>query len=69
MNNSTELNDLSFPEDLFCDEIRSGFFVSETMKHHWAASLKVLAEIDSICRKHNINWYADGGTLFSICKE
>lgn len=69
MNNNTKLSDLSFPDDYFCDEIRDGFFVSETMKHNWAASLKVLSEIDVICRRHNINWYADSGTLIGAIRH
>ena len=39
--NRKGLSELSFSEVYFCDEIRDGFFVSETMKHYWAASLKV----------------------------
>ena len=66
---SLDLSELSFPEDYFCDEIRDGFFVSETMKHHWAASLKVLSEIDKICKNHDINWYADGGTLIGAVRH
>ncbi len=65
----TELSNLSFPEDFFCEEVRGGFYVSETMKRHWAAMLKVLSEIDKICRRHEINWYADAGTLIGVIRE
>lgn len=62
-------NILSFSEEFLCDEVRDGFFVSETMKRYWAAQLVVLAEIDKICRKHNINWYADSGTLIGVIRH
>ena len=65
----TELSELNFPEEFFCDEIRNGFYVSETMKRHWAATLKVLSEIDNVCRKHNLNWYADSGTLIGTIRH
>ncbi len=63
------LNDLFFEPDFYCDEIREGFYVSETMKHYWAAQLKVLTEIDRICRKHGYNWFADSGTLLGCVRH
>ncbi|WP_027218229.1 LicD family protein [Butyrivibrio fibrisolvens] len=66
---TTNLSSLSFPEDYFCDEVRDGFFVSETMKRHWAACLKVLSEIDKICSRHNLNWYSDSGTMIGAIRH
>lgn len=63
------LEDLSFSEEYYCDEVRDGFFVSETMKHFWAAQLVVLAEIDKICKRHGINWYADSGTMLGAVRH
>ncbi len=65
----TDLQNLSFPLEYYCDEVREGFFVSEAMKRFWAAQLVVLAEIDKICKKHNINWYADSGTLLGAVRH
>ena len=64
-----ELKELSFPVEYYCDEVREGFFVSETMKRYWAAQLVVLSEIDKICKKHSINWYADSGTLLGAVRH
>ncbi len=66
MNN---LQELSFPDEYFCDEVRDGFYVSETMKRFWAAQLVVLSEIDKICRKHGINWYTNCGTLIGVIRH
>ena len=63
------LCNLNFDPDFFCDETREGFFVSETMKHYWAAQLQVLSEIDRICRKHGCNWFADCGTLLGCVRH
>ena len=55
--------------EYYSDEIRNGFFVSETMKHYWAAQLGVLAEIDRICKLHDCNWFADSGTLIGCVRH
>lgn len=65
----TTLQELEFPLEYFCDEVRDGFFVSETMKRFWAAQLVVLAEVDKICKKHNLNWYSDSGTLLGAVRH
>ena len=50
-------------------EEREGFFVSSMMKRYWAAQLKVLVEIDKVCKKHNIKWFADCGTLLGAVRH
>ena len=65
----TNIEELSFSPEYFCDEIREGFFVSEAMKFYWAGQLAVLSEIDKLCRKHDINWYADCGTLLGAVRH
>ncbi len=64
-----ELADLNFPVEYFFDEVREGFFVSSMMKRYWAAQIKVLAEIDRICRKHGLKWYAYCGTLLGAVRH
>ena len=53
----------------FDDEVREGFFVSSMMKRYWAAQIKVLSEIDRVCRKHDIRWFADCGTLLGAVRH
>lgn len=55
-------------EEYFLDEVREGFFVSSMMKRYWVAQLVVLAEIDRICRKYDIKWFAEYG-LFNMCHK
>ena len=50
-------------------EEREGFFVSSMMKRYWAAQLKVLTEIDRVCKKHDIKWFADCGTLLGAVRH
>lgn len=69
MSKTYTLKNMKFSPDFFEDEVREGFFVSSEMKHYWAAQLTVLKEIDSICRKHNIPWFAFYGTLLGAMRH
>ena len=57
------------PEDFFTDEVREGFYISGMMKRYWATELSILSEIEKICEKHNIDWYADCGTLLGAVRH
>ena len=63
------LQNLTFPDSFFEDEVRDGFYISCMMKRYWAAQLTVLAQIDRICRKHNLKWWADNGTLLGAVRH
>ncbi len=63
------LANLSFTNEYFFDEVRNGFFVPEMMKRFWAAQMVVLSEIDKVCRNHNINWFADMGSLIGAVRH
>ncbi len=55
--------------DFFRDEIRNGFYIPTAVKQAWAAELDVLAEIDRICRKHDIRYFADWGTILGAVRH
>ncbi|MCI5873716.1 MAG: LicD family protein [Clostridiales bacterium] len=60
---------LEFPEGFFEDEERDGFLVEEMMKRAWAAQMKVLEEIGRICKKYDITYFADCGTLLGAVRH
>lgn len=61
---------MDFPREYFRPEVRDGFYVDGMMKRVWAASLDVLmGPFDEVCRKHNIRWYADSGTLLGAVRH
>lgn len=60
---------IDFPKGYFEDEVRDGFYVNGLMKKCWAAQLEVLSDIATICKKHNIKWYADCGTLLGAVRH
>lgn len=58
-----------FPEVFFNDEIRDGFFIESKMKRAWAAQIEVLMEIDKICERNGIEYFAYGGTLLGAVRH
>lgn len=60
---------MKFPHTYFEDEIREGFYISGIMKRIWAAQLEVLEVIDNVCKKHDIRWFADCGTLLGAVRH
>ena len=61
--------ELNIPDNYFEGEIREGFYVESMMKKNWACMIKVLAEVDRICRKHDIQYFADWGTLLGTVRH
>lgn len=60
---------LRFSEDFFKPEVRMDFEIDSKMKHVWAMEMEVLAEIDRICTKHDIMYFAYGGTLLGAVRH
>lgn len=55
--------------EFFRDEINNGFYVPTQVKIAWATSLDVLSEIDRICKKYNIIYFADWGTILGAVRH
>ncbi len=76
---------LVFPADFFKDEeikiehyapgdsgeyvLQESFHIEKMMKRAWAAAIKILKEIEHICRRHQIDYFADWGTLLGAVRH
>lgn len=60
---------LSFPEEFFEAEERCDFYVSSTMKRYWACCMEIVNQIDIVCKRHNIEYYADWGTMLGAVRH
>lgn len=60
---------INIPLTFFRDEVRNGFYISTQIKQAWGAQLMVLSAIDDICRKHDITYFADWGTLLGAVRH
>lgn len=65
----TGVTEVYFPKEFFRGEFRCDFFISALMKRVWAAQLGVLGEIDRICKKYDISYFADSGTLLGAVRH
>lgn len=57
------------PESFFNGEIRDGFYVEKLMKKVWAAQIEILNDVDAFCKIHNIQYFADWGTLLGAVRH
>ena len=55
--------------DFFRDEIRCGFYIPTAIKQAWWVQLNVLKEIDKVCKKHDIHYFANWGTLLGAVRH
>ena len=51
------------------DEVKDGFYIDSLMKCCWAAQMEILEEIDSICQKHHIQYFAEFGTMLGAVRH
>lgn len=60
---------MNITKDFYKDEVRCGFYIPTAIKQSWGTALIVLDEIDRICRKYNIEYFADWGTLIGTVRH
>lgn len=60
---------MNIPKTFLDEEVRCGFMVPTQIKQFWVAELEVLSEIDRICTKHGIHYFADWGTLLGAVRH
>ena len=60
---------MEFIKNLQQDEIRDGWLVKSDMKRVWQRQLEIWQEVDRICRKHKITYWAAYGTLLGAARH
>lgn len=60
---------MEFKLDFFKEEVRSGFLVTEKRKKVWATELNLMEEFDRVCKKHNLKWFVEYGTLLGAARH
>ena len=55
--------------EFYREEVRCGFPVTEKMKRVWAVQLSMLDEVERICRKYGLRYFADSGTLIGAVRD
>jgi len=67
--NIVPLENISFSNSFFREEVRNGFYISTMMKRYWAGQLQILSDIHKLCQRHGIKWFADYGTLLGAVRH
>lgn len=60
---------MSHSIDFFRDEVRNGFYIPTAIKQAWASCLDVLKEVDRICTKYGIRYFADWGSFLGAVRH
>lgn len=60
---------MTFNNSYFLDEIRNDFFIPSMVKRSWAAGLQILSDLDQVCKKHGITYFAEWGTLLGAIRH
>lgn len=51
------------------DEVRDGFYIPSIAKRAWAAELSILHELNRICEKYAIRYFADWGSFLGAVRH
>lgn len=51
------------------EEMRCGYRVTAKTKRVWAVQLEMLDEVERICKKYHIKYFADSGTLIGVVRH
>ncbi len=57
------------PETFFNEEVRCDYLVTKEIKELWAIQIDLLEELKRVCRKYNLEYYADSGTLIGAIRH
>ena len=60
---------LELPQSFFQEEVRVGYLVSAKAKELWAVQLDLLNEFDHVCKKYNLKYILDFGTLLGAVRH
>lgn len=60
---------LEIADSFYQEEERCGYLVSAHMKKVWAVELDLLYQLDQICKKYGIQYYASAGTILGAVRH
>ena len=60
---------MPYINNIDCDEIRSGYLVTDSLKRCFNAMIELVMELDRICKKHDLRYFITAGTLLGAVRH
>ena len=60
---------IELSEQFYEDEVREGFYIPSAIKKAWGAEIQILNELDKVCRKLGIRYFAAWGTFLGAVRH
>lgn len=60
---------IKLPEHFLDEEVRCEYTISSDMKELWAVEIDLLVELQRVCSKYNIMYWANGGTMLGAVRH
>lgn len=60
---------IKLPEHFLDEEVRCDYTISSKMKELWAIELDLLSETERVCKKYNLTYWANGGTMLGAVRH
>lgn len=60
---------IELTEQFYEDEVREGFYIPADVKQAWGAQIRVLNEVDRVCKELGIRYFADWGTFLGAVRH
>ncbi len=64
-----DLPTIKLPKGFLEEEERDGFLVTRKRKEIWAVEMDMLIKFISVCKKYNLRYFADSGTLLGAVRH
>ena len=61
--------ELELPDDFLFNENRNGYLVTKEMKEVWAIELDLLNRFLQVCKKYDLDYFAESGTLLGAIRH
>lgn len=60
---------LEVPNSFYEEEVRCNYTISTEMKKVWAVQMDLLSELERVCKKYGLVYFADSGTLIGAVRH
>lgn len=64
-----KLDRIELNEQFYEDEVREGFYIPSAIKKAWGAEIQILNELDKVCKKLGIRYFAAWGTFLGAVRH